>query len=69
MTKLAAPFCKFANAPKKREEGFQPCDVVVFILGDSKTGNRDCSNSFIYKSEVGFVTRTGTYLKITVLYW
>ena len=69
MTKLAAAFCKFANAPKNREVGFQPCDVVVFILGDSKTRTRDCSNSFICKSGVGFVTRTGTFLKIAMLYW
>jgi len=54
MTKLGVTFCKFANAPK---QGFQPCDAVVFILWDSKTGNRNYSYSFICKSGAGFVTK------------
>ena len=30
---------------------------MVFILWDSKTGNRNCSNSFLCKSGAGFVTK------------
>jgi hypothetical protein len=56
MTKLAVAFLNSVNAYEKGKEGFQSCETVVVILGNSKTGDKNCSNNFVCKSGAGFVT-------------